>query len=453
MAPPDVLMFHIGTNNWQRQGEFAPGSGILHASFHQTFNSMKGVRCYSMFPSKKQEDPVPEPDYEPTFRVFKLTHDIPICESHSPNSSYRWHQFSEAEYQAYLTRLENEVCTFMDEIEEREGKPFDYLVSHHAFTNAMTGAQILKRRQDAGNKGLRHYNFVHGTALKMYIKEKDKDPEYPERFLPLVLKHNVFQGNSATAGVWVNSQDFVKKFQDIFTQYPAQKVIYSQIGVNQKIFRATGSKVADDLAKYIKAEDKARFDGAGVKRIITFVGKFADWKRLDGVLHAAKVYEDQFPDLATIIVGTGPQESIDLYTGVASKLALKRVFFIGPQGQPDLAQLFSMSEAGIFPSYCEPFGMVFIECAACGCPMIGAKSGGPVEFVTDKQGVLVPEEPEWQTEAGIAKLGASLADSVKTAIGENWKQTKGPGCVQWVADNFSTFAQCDKMLQDMKSWA
>ena len=29
----------------------------------------------------------------------------------------------------------------------------------------------------------------------------------------------------------------------------------------------------------------------------------------------------------------------------------------------------------------EPFGMVFIECMACGTPTIGAKSGGPTEFV------------------------------------------------------------------------
>ena len=34
--PRPLMIFQIGTNNWQRQGEFAPGSGILHASFHQT---------------------------------------------------------------------------------------------------------------------------------------------------------------------------------------------------------------------------------------------------------------------------------------------------------------------------------------------------------------------------------------------------------------------------------
>lgn len=43
-----------------------------------------------------------------TFRVFKINHDIPICESVSPNSSYRWHSMDDKEYQAYLNRLESE---------------------------------------------------------------------------------------------------------------------------------------------------------------------------------------------------------------------------------------------------------------------------------------------------------------------------------------------------------
>merc|ERR1712072_71653 len=92
---------------------------------------------------------------------------------------------SEDQFVAYRKRLEDEVCAFMDEIEQKEGRKFDYLISHHAFTNAMTGAQILDRRRAEGNAKLKHFNFVHGTALKMYIKEKDGDPEYPMRFLKL----------------------------------------------------------------------------------------------------------------------------------------------------------------------------------------------------------------------------------------------------------------------------
>ena len=50
----DRLIFQLGTNNWQRGGEFAPGSGILHESHHHAYNALPGVRCYSMYPSRRQ---------------------------------------------------------------------------------------------------------------------------------------------------------------------------------------------------------------------------------------------------------------------------------------------------------------------------------------------------------------------------------------------------------------
>ena len=84
------LIFQLGTNNWQRDGEFAPGSGILHESHHHAYNALPGVRCYSMYPSRRQRFE------DEDVHVFPLEHDIPICESVSPVSSYRWHSMSEA---------------------------------------------------------------------------------------------------------------------------------------------------------------------------------------------------------------------------------------------------------------------------------------------------------------------------------------------------------------------
>lgn len=443
----DTIMFHIGTNNWQRQGEFAPGSGILHANFHDTFNAMPGIKCYSIYPSKIQTDP----EDDDTVRIFKLDHDIPICESVSPNSSFRWHSMDDDQFAAYRKRLEDAVCSFMDEIETKEGQEIDFLVSHHAFTNAMTGAQILDRRHAEGKTRLRHFNFVHGTALKMYIKEKEKDPEYPLRFLPLTQGHGVFNSLEKTSGIWVNSEDYIGKFAECFPEYPKDHLIFSRIGVNQKTFCPTGSKVAD-LKKHVRDEDKDKFDS--IKQVVTFVGKFADWKRLDAVLYAAAAYEQKFPDLGTMVVGTGPPEAIAQFEGLAKELKLKRVFFLGPKGQDVLAELFSASEVGMFPSYKEPFGMVFIECMACGCPCIGAKSGGPVEFVEEDQGVLVEEQDNWREPAGAKALGERLAVTVGTALKEDWKgKTKGPKCVPFVKASFSTQAQCKEMLANMKAWS
>src|SRR4029450_12729863 len=39
----DRLIFQLGTNNWQRGGEFAPGSGILHEAHHHAYNALPGM--------------------------------------------------------------------------------------------------------------------------------------------------------------------------------------------------------------------------------------------------------------------------------------------------------------------------------------------------------------------------------------------------------------------------
>ena len=118
-------IFQLGTNNWQRQDEYAPGSGILHETHHMCYNSREhpDTQCWSVFPSKIQSAE------NETYRVFPLAHDIPICESISPVSSYRWHTMSDAEFDAYRTRLETFVYDFMAEIEaDNGGAPFEFCV-------------------------------------------------------------------------------------------------------------------------------------------------------------------------------------------------------------------------------------------------------------------------------------------------------------------------------------
>merc|ERR1712178_444549 len=135
------------------------------------------------------------------------------------------------------------------------------------------------------------------------------------------------------------------------------------------------------------------------------------------------------------------------------KLGLKRVFFVGSQDQDVLAKLYSLSEVGMFPSYKEPFGVVFIECMACGTPTIGCKSGGPVEFVKEEQGVLIAEEADWKSEEGIKRLGERLAETVTQALNEDWKGvSKGPNCLPYVKENYSTTVQCEDMLENMQVW-
>ena len=215
----------------------------------------------------------------------------------------------------------------------------------------------------------------------------------------------------------------------------------------------TDATVASTLAKHAGAVQWPSGGGGGdlaatagaYTALVVFVGKFADWKRLDAVLAAAKGYEAAGKHtIATAIIGGGPEKDVAKYHALAESLALKHTFFFGPQPQPVLAEFFSAGSVGVFPSYSEPFGMVFIECMACGTPVIGCNSGGPKDFVDAAVGALV-EEPAEKFDFGA--LGASVQAAVARALDEDWKATKGPACFKKATENYSVAAQCLDILQ------
>merc|ERR1711862_656694 len=188
------------------------------------------------------------------------------------------------------------------------------------------------------------------------------------------------------------------------------------------------------------------------KRAITFVGKFAEWKRQAALLHAAAMYEKDHPDLVTLCVGTGPDAEADKLKALATELGLKNTFLLGARAQDVLAELYTISYLGCFPSFKEPFGLVFVECMACRTPVIGANSGGPKDFVSGDVGELVAEPPETTdlatVPAGVETLGKTLCETITRALKEDWKKTKGEACIKLALDRFTVGAQVSKMLED-----
>ena len=96
-------------------------------------------------------------------------------------------------------------------------------------------------------------------------------------------------------------------------------------------------------------------------------------KRQAALLHAAAQFEKEFPELAFLCVGTGPDEEIKKLKDLCEELGLKNTFLLGPRSQDVLAEIYTVSALGCFPSYKEPFGLVFVECMACKTPVVGAR--------------------------------------------------------------------------------
>jgi glycosyltransferase involved in cell wall biosynthesis len=408
-----------------------------------------------MYPSRRQRF------RDEDVRVFPLEHDIPICESISPVSNYRWHSMSEAEVAAYRERLTGEVAGWIDEIEAATGDRFELAIAHHGFMNTVVMRDVIRRRAAAGRGTMPLLCFAHGTELKMYANEQrgDQPDEFPLRFLPFMQREKIFAYDDPEHGVDLVasiSAEQIDALVRVFPEFPRERVVLSHNGYNQQVFhrltepRNVYAERAAVLAEFTtqpyegssrKPEPVAPPDGFDA--VVAFCGKFADWKRLDALLRAAAIYERSERRILTLVAGSGPHEAQVEMQDLAAELGLRRTYFVGPRQQDELAVLFNCADVGCFPSYREPFGLVFIECMACGTPVIGADSGGPRDFVTPEVGVLVPETDDRQA------LAVSLAESIGRAVDEDWKASKGVVAEAYATDNFSVVGQVSKLLADI----
>jgi len=469
MATVETMIFQLGTNNWQRpmtkndkngELEFAPGSGVLHEAHHNAYNQMPGVKSWSMYPSQNQGQPEGDADY----RVFELDHPIPICESASPNSSKRWHGMDDAEFNGYVQRLETEVYDYMKKCEETAGRNFTCCIAHHSFINPLVVSRVIKKRVAEGLPKCPLYCFVHGTALKMYRwelgpKETDEQKSFPMRFHKMILEEKLFDDlDNGVNACFVISEEQKGGIKEIFPTFPQDRVIVAPNGINVEKFKPQPKTFDEVVLAQTRtiiwpAAPPSEEDCKKYKRAITFVGKFAEWKRQAALLHAAALYEKDFPDVVTLCVGTGPEEESNKLKALAAELGLQNTFLLGARAQDVLAELYTVSDLGCFPSFKEPFGLVFVECMACRTPVIGANSGGPKDFVTSEVGELVAEPPETTdlstVALGVKTLGNTLNETISKALKEDWKKTKADACIKLALDKFTVGAQVGKMLIDV----
>uniref|UniRef100_A0A7S2W9Y5 Glycosyl transferase family 1 domain-containing protein n=1 Tax=Mucochytrium quahogii TaxID=96639 RepID=A0A7S2W9Y5_9STRA len=450
-AGKKFVIYQLGTNNWQREGEFAPGSGILHEAHHTAYNLMEGYSCYSMYPSQHQ---TPHPD--PKIEVFHLETQIPICESVSPVSNYRWHSMSDDDFNAYRSRLEEEVYQQMNRAEELEGCNISLAIAHHTFLNPLVLRNVLKRRVKEGKPRCALACFVHGTALKMYVHEKaQKDPEeFPLRFLPMMEKEKIFEdwNGEGVQLCFAISRQQIEAFLEIYPSFPEERVVISPNGINQVVFHPIeGLTLQGLLSEYStfpyegSSRPAKKIDGSQYDKLVIMVSKFAGWKRVQALLYAASEYEKKLERTATVIIGTGPLEAQKELQDLAfDTLGLKHVYFIGPQPQPVLSKFYTVASVGCFPSYKEPFGMVFVECMACGTPVIGANSGGPKDFVDKSVGELVEESDD------VKVIGKEVESAVVRAVSDDWKSRMRAACIDLVDKKYSVKKQCNELIENAR---
>ncbi len=139
------------------------------------------------------------------------------------------------------------------------------------------------------------------------------------------------------------------------------------------------------------------------KKVLFTCGRLVERKGHDKVLEALPEVIKKIPNIVYIIVGEGPYKS-NLESIIMKQGLQEYVHFAGTVDAELLPDYYNLCDLFIMPNRAvgsvgtktysvEGFGIVFLEAAACGKPVIGGDSGGAVCAVDrDINGFLVPPE-------------------------------------------------------------
>lgn len=137
--------------------------------------------------------------------------------------------------------------------------------------------------------------------------------------------------------------------------------------------------------------------------MVLFVGRIEPLKGIDTLLRAIALLVARSPDLrrqvcVSIIGGEVEYERMDdemrRLNHLRADLGIADVVtFMGSRAQTELPYYYSAADVMVVPSHYESFGMVALEAAACGTPVIASNVGGLSFIVRDGEtGFLIPEK-------------------------------------------------------------
>ena len=156
----------------------------------------------------------------------------------------------------------------------------------------------------------------------------------------------------------------------------------------------------------------------------TFVsaGNLIPVKNMAGLLHAFAALHGE-PRL--IIFGDGPESGA--LRALCAELGLySRVSFRGQCPREELAEAYAAADCFVLASRSETFGVAYIEAMAAGLPVIATRCGGPEDFVTEENGILIPADDESALTGAMERMMLRREDYDSAAISADTRRKFAP---------------------------
>jgi D-inositol-3-phosphate glycosyltransferase len=148
----------------------------------------------------------------------------------------------------------------------------------------------------------------------------------------------------------------------------------------------------------------------GERPVLLFVGRIQPLKGLDVAVRALHDVVGRHPDAALVVVGgasgaDGDAEVARVHALIDELGVGQHVRFVDPQPHHLLSTYYRAADVVVVPSRSESFGLVALEAAACGTPVVAAAVGGLRTLVEDgRTGLLVDGRDPADHAAAIAAV-------------------------------------------------
>ncbi len=132
--------------------------------------------------------------------------------------------------------------------------------------------------------------------------------------------------------------------------------------------------------------------------LLLFVGRIQPLKGVGVAVRALAALADDHPDARLVVVGgpSGPEggSEVERLVALVAELGLtERVVFVPPRPHELLSTYYRAADVCLVPSRSESFGLVALEAAACGTPVVASDVGGLRSLVDHGRTGYLVEDP------------------------------------------------------------
>lgn len=116
------------------------------------------------------------------------------------------------------------------------------------------------------------------------------------------------------------------------------------------------------------------------EKIVFYVGRHVFEKGIHLLIDAAPKIVNEYNDVKFVIAGKGPMTD-EIKNKIHNTSIERNFIFTGYIDLDTKNKLYRVSNAAVFPSLYEPFGIVALEAMAAGCPVVASDVGGLSEII------------------------------------------------------------------------